>query len=91
MTLDELKGIVGGLMREDDTPERIDAFNSIIEGYDTSSYETKYNEMVEKYNNLENQYRETFKKVLEPNETIVKEEKTEPELENSTTWEDIFK
>lgn len=93
MTKDELKGVISGLMREDDTPERIDAFNSILNGYDTD-YEMKYNEMVEKYSELENKYRDTFKSILEPStkeEIIETKTETDTVLENTTTWEDIFK
>lgn len=93
MTKDELKGVISGLMREDDTPDRIDAFNSILNGYE-NDYEMKYNEMVEKYSELENKYRETFKSILEPStkeEIIETKTETDTVLENNTTWEDIFK
>lgn len=93
MTKEELKGVISGLMREDDTPERIDAFNSILNGYE-NDYEMKYNEMVEKYSELENKYRDTFKSILEPStkeEIIETKTETDTVLENTTTWEDIFK
>lgn len=93
MTKDELKGVISGLMREDDSPERIDAFNSILNGYE-DDYEMKYNEMVDKYSELENKYRETFKSILEPStkeEIIETKTDTDTVLENTTTWEDIFK
>ena len=80
-------------MREDDSPERIDAFNSILNGYE-DDYEMKYNEMVDKYSELENKYRETFKSILEPStkeEIIETKTDTDTVLENTTTWEDIFK
>lgn len=93
MTKDRLKELLGVLSRDDDTPERIDAMNSILDEYEDTGIEAKLKEAEDKYSALEQRYRDTFKEKLSANDSVEVKEKTEVEeekQEDTTTFEDIF-
>lgn len=97
---DRFREILKNLMREDDTPERVDYFNELLTGVDFKDYEDLTPQMAElqaKYDNLETRYRETFKQVLEgkaKEETADIQEDVPVDnitKEEATTFDDIFK
>ena len=92
-----VKELITSLTREDDTPDRIEAYNELLNGFD-DDYATKLNEAENKVKELEERYRNTFRSILEKDtgrEDVdvisTKEETVVEENESETTWDDIFK
>lgn len=71
--------------------EKIDLCNEILEGYKTvnvSEYEQKLKEAEEKYNTLEQRYKDTFFKKLEAEP---EKQTTEEAKEEQATLDDVLK